>query len=139
MSSSSRRCRAERVALLLPTVLALAACASPCGPGHTEAVHDTLFFGTARPGGVVSADDWARFVDGVVTPRFPQGLTVWPAEGQWRSADGSVLKEASKVLTLVHPADPASEDSIRVIADTYKRQFQQEAVMRVRTSTCISF
>src|SRR5688500_10226298 len=33
----------------------------------------------------------------------PEGLTVWEADGQWRSAAGTIDHEQSKVLLLVHP------------------------------------
>ena len=42
------------------------------------------------------ADISARF-----SVRFPGGLTVWEANGQWRHPDGQVEHEAAKVVLLV--------------------------------------
>jgi hypothetical protein len=74
----------------------------------------------------------------VVTPRFPSGLTVWPAAGQWRGNDGEVVREASYVLNLLHAPDAKSEADVVAIVTEYKKQFEQEAVLRVRSAACLS-
>lgn len=110
-----------------------------CIANQTLAIHDTLYFGTDKPSGVVSAQEWAQFVDAEITPRFPKGLTVAHVDGQWQSADGSIVREPSNVLEVIHPADAASETAVRAIIDTYKTQFQQEAVLWIRAESCVSF
>jgi hypothetical protein len=110
-----------------------------CAAGLEPAVNEMIYFGTATPDGVVSAEAWDAFLRDVVTPRFPQGLTTWDAAGQWRSADGSLTREASHVLNLVHAADEKSEEAVQVIVNEYKRQFRQEAVLRVSADSCTSF
>ena len=121
----------------------LAGCATPgspaCAPGAQRAVSELLYFGTARPGGVVSAEEWSEFLATAVTPRFPQGLSAWPATGQWRSADGSLTRENSYVLNLLHPDDDAEERAVRAITDEYKARFRQEAVLRVRSVACVTY
>lgn len=109
-----------------------------CAAGESRA-SDTLYFGTAAPGGVVTREEWDRFLREVVTPRFPQGFTQWDASGQWRSADGAIVREATHVLLVVHPADPQAEANVRAIAAEYKSRFGQEAVLRVRSEACVSF
>ena len=52
--------------------------------------------------------------------------------------DGNVVREASHVLNLVHPGDAASEKAVQEIVGAYKTQFQQEAVLRVRSRVCSS-
>ena len=32
------------------------------------------------------------------SPRFPQGLTVWEANGQWQQSNGCITQERAKVL-----------------------------------------
>ena len=128
------------VVLLL--ALSLAACAAaqpPCRAGERRAVTEALYFGTARPGGVVSADEWKEFVNQVATPRFPSGLTSWPASGQWRGASGIIEREASYVLQIIHPDAEAQERAIAEIVREYRARFEQEAVLRVRSSGCVSF
>lgn len=73
-----------------------------------------------------------------VTPRFPQGFTTWNASGQWRGADAKIVHEPSHVLLLVHGDDARSDQAVMEIIAAYKRQFQQEAVLRVKTAGCAS-
>src|SRR5688572_22065911 len=126
---------------MLAATALLAACAgvpeTACRGGE-PALHDALYFGTATPSGRVSPDEWADFLRTTVTPRFPQGLSAWPAAGQWRSADGTIVHESSHVLTLVHASDNASELALREIVAAYKQRFRQEAVLRVQTRSCVS-
>ena len=128
------------VAIALASLLA--ACAAPgawqCARTEQVAVQDTLYFGTATPDGVVSEAEWSAFLESTVTPRLPQGLTVSAASGQWRGRDGSIVREATHVLHLVHPGDPHSDAAVAAIVGQYKTQFRQEAVLRVRTRACTS-
>lgn len=101
-------------------------------------VQERLYFGTQRPGGVVSEAEWQAFVNDVVAVAFPDGFTSWDANGGWRGADGRSLREASHVLEIVRPVDAATEAAIaRVMAD-YTRRFDQQAVLRVRVPACAS-
>jgi len=74
-----------------------------CAVGDSAVIRETLYFGRNRPGGSVSDTEWQRFLTEVVTPRFPQGLTVLEASGQWQGAAGVVEQERSQVVTIFHP------------------------------------
>lgn len=126
----------------LGLALALAGCAALPGAGcpadAQPAVNDFLYFGTARPGGVVSPQEWRAFLAEVVTPRFPDGLTAWPAAGQWRAADGRITREDAYVLNIVHPRDARSDEALRAIAAAYRSRFAQESVLHVRQGACMT-
>lgn len=125
---------------LAVTLAGCAAVPAPrCGAGEQLLVSELLYFGTEKPGGVVTPEEWSEFLRDVVTPRFPEGLTVWPASGQWRSADGAVTREASHVLNLIHPETEAAESAVRAMVTEYKNRFRQEAVLRVKGDACVSF
>jgi uncharacterized protein YceK len=131
--------------VLISVILAslLSGCASlesrRCASGEQSNVSEMLYFGMAKPtGGTVTEEEWAAFLRTVVTPRFPAGLTAWPASGQWRGADGQVVREDSRVLNLLHPADASVEREVQSIIDEYKKQFAQEAVLRVKSGVCTS-
>ena len=127
----------------LTIVLATFGCAavpqSGCAPGEENSVNDMMYFGTSKTVGVVTPEEWSEFLRASVTPRFPQGLTVWQASGQWRNADGAVAHEATFVLNLVHPEDTRSEAALSAITAEYKSRFNQEAVLRVKSHVCASF
>jgi hypothetical protein len=136
---------------MLGTILAIGtACAaqpSPgpapvaaCARGDTALVRDVVYFGRNRPGGgSVSDAEWQGFLNEVVTPRFPAGLTVVEATGQWKGKSGLVEQERSEIVTLLHAGDDKARASVAEIAAEYKRRFQQEAVLRERTPTCARF
>ena len=132
----------RRFCLLLLTT-ALTSCATTarldCDTDEQRLVTTTLYFGTAKAVGVVGNEEWLAFLAEVVTPRFPQGLTVTDASGQWRSANGEIVRETSHALTLVHPDDAASDRAIDEIIARYKSGFDQEAVMRTHSPSCVSF
>jgi hypothetical protein len=97
-------------------------------------IRTELYFGRNIPtGGTVSESDWQKFVDEVVTPRFPDGLTVLDADGQWRGKDGSIAREESKVIVLLYPRKDRKVMNAKIeeIRAEYKKRFAQEAVMRI--------
>lgn len=104
-------------------------------------VEANLFFGRNIGGRLgVSERDWQRFVNEVVTPRFPDGLTVQDAAGQWRDTDtGKVVHEPSKLLILFIPREAAALDRLKEVADTYKTRFHQQAVATVLRPACVGF
>ena len=100
----------------------------------------TLYFGLNRPSGpVITGEEWQRFVDNDVTPRFRDGLTVFDARGQWLGNDDKVAREPSKALMLIHSNDSASEKGIEALRGIYKSRFAQESVMRVDERVCVQF
>lgn len=110
-----------------------------CADGQQRMTTEHLYFGTSKADGLVTAEDWSTFLGDTVTPRFPQGLSVWQASGQWQSEAGPIVQESSYVLDIVHEENAVNEQAIVEIMTTYKERFQQEAVLRVKGSACISF
>jgi hypothetical protein len=111
-----------------PLVLLLfAACASVGGLAFYQRFEsDTLYFGTAKPDhSAVTLTEWEKFLKEEVTPRF-EGFTVWEARGVWKGES-----EESHVLQVVH--GPGKESEIAAIIEAYKKRFQQEAVLQVRS------
>ena len=102
-----------------------------------------LIFGTARPDGgpdVTPAQFWT-FVDQIVTPRFPDGLTVSEAQGQWRDHHGVIEREKSYEIYLLYPTTNATRDSAAIdeIRDLYKQRFAQESVARIDELVRVDF
>lgn len=111
----------------------------PCASG-APFVRTDLFFGRDRANAPpVSDDEWAKFVDEVVTPLFKDGLTTLDAGGQYLATSGALIKEQSKVLVLLHDGRAEASSRIDEIRDRYKDQFNQESVLRVDTDACVAF
>jgi hypothetical protein len=129
-----------RIAGFVLTVAGLGGCATSsvpsCPVGMTAMKSELLYFGTSSPDGLVTAEQWAAFLADTVTPRFPEGLSVWTAAGQWQSAAGQIEREDSYVLNVVHTGSAAEEQSFIEIIDVYKITFRQEAVLRVQSVVC---
>ena len=103
------------------------------GTGATLWLRTDLFFGCAKPDGTaISVAEWEAFLDAEITPRFPEGLTVLEAAGQWQEADGDIIEEFSKVVLLLYPQAMREEShaEIEAIRAAYERRFGQDAVMR---------
>lgn len=93
-----------------------------------------LFFGRDKnDGSEVSDEEWSKFLDEVVTPRFPDGLTVLDGNGQYRLENGTIVKEKSKVMILLYRPKTRSVNSRKIdqIRNEYKKRFKQESVMRI--------
>jgi hypothetical protein len=109
-----------------------------CGVSSTPQVRTTLYFGLARPKGAVTELEWQIFLRDEVTRRFPEGLTVWEAEGQWRTPTGSIDHEQSKVLLLVHPDAAAARQSVQAVIETYRKTFEQQSVLWESARVCVA-
>ena len=109
-----------------------------CGGPSAPRVRTTLYFGLARPKGAVTELEWQIFLRDEVTRRFPDGLTVWEAEGQWRTPAGSIDHERSKVLLLVHPDTAAARQSVLAVIEAYRKTFEQESVLWESARVCVS-
>jgi len=107
-------------------------------PTRETFVRTELYFGT-EPRGIapVSDAEWRDFLDFVITKRFPEGLTVITADGQFQDDWGNVIKEKTMVLILLYPLREWKKrnESIEFIRDSYKKAFKQQSVLRVHSGT----
>ena len=130
----------------------LLSCAhSPRPFAGDDLVETRLFFGMSRITGDPVRDErarqeweerWQTFLDEVVTPLYPDGLTVLPAIGQWRprhDGEAATMRQYSRVLLLLHDGGADHDRRIRAIIDRYKQQFDQESVLRVESRARVAF
>jgi hypothetical protein len=139
---------------LAPTLAALGLTLAACAPQSHRAMGKApgdalgnpmtatrLYFGMSMPGGGrVSEAAWRDFLAREVTPRFPDGLTVLEARGQWRDrGSGRILRERSRVLLLLHRGTAKAKSAIAAIIARYKARFRQQSVLRVDTPVRVQF
>lgn len=151
---------------LLAAALALSACSTltPATPpaGTTAAlqgdaarpsgaqgwVRSELYFGVGEENGPadrpqterISEAQWRAFLDKQVTPRFPDGLTVFDAYGQWlfRGAQ-EPNRLATKVLVILHEDTPQRRADIEAIRLAWKQQTGHQSVLWSRQAVDVSF
>ena len=113
-----------------------AACPSPGKPAQWVQIAFGRGMGAQD---VVSEEAFQKFVDAEITPRFPDGLTLVEARGQWRGADGRIASEPSKVLMLALPPGGEGLRKADEVRAAYAKAFRQEAVMLVTQPACVAF
>jgi hypothetical protein len=119
--------------LLLISVLACLGCAP-------ASQLNRLYFGMNKPsGGMVSEQEFSRFLEQEISPRFPEGLTLFEAKGQWLNGKGRIEQENSRVVEIVCDDTPENQDKVAVIAAKYKSLFAQEAVMMIQSQPEVTF
>jgi hypothetical protein len=109
-----------------------------CGGASAPQMRTTLYFGLTRPKGAISELEWQIFLRDEVTRRFPDGLTAWDAEGQWRTPSGTIDHERSKVLLLVHADTADARRSVQEVIATYRRLFEQQSVLWESSRVCVT-
>ena len=101
-----------------------------------------LFFGRDRAGRkAVSDAAWADYLATVVTPNFPDGLTVFDGYGQWRNPETGVIGRSPGVKIVLIAAKPNSDlaGRFQTVIDGYKTRFSQQSVGIVTYDTCAAF
>jgi predicted nuclease of predicted toxin-antitoxin system len=95
-------------------------------------IQEDLYFGrNIGTTGRVTEAEFQQFLNQTITPLFPDGLTVYDANGQFLDSTNTQIREPSKVVSLLYEDSLTNQQSINHIIDAYKNQFQQESVLRV--------
>ena len=135
-------CRLSAAILLLPLLVISAsaqplACSAPLKP---QQVAELLLGRKIDDRLGVSEREFLNFLDHEITPRFPDGLTVYDARGQWRDPKRNrIVREPSKVVMIVLPGKPEDMARLTEIAEAYKKRFKQQSVGIVLRPACASF
>jgi hypothetical protein len=111
-----------------------------CPAGTEPFTEYRLFFGRSRGNvQVVSDAAWRTFLANEITPRFPDGLTVLDARGQWRDGIGRMVRERTKLVIILAKPGTGGIKLTDEITEAYKRAFWQKSVLRAITAACVSF
>ena len=101
-----------------------------------------LFFGRDKNGRrKVSDAEWSDFLATVVTPSFPDGLTVFDGYGQWRNPATGVIGRSPRVkIVLIAVKDaPDLAPRLSAVIDAYKTRFRQQSVGLITRDSCAAF
>ncbi len=100
-----------------------------------------LFFGQDIAGkGQLPKRAWDAFLKDTVTPRFPDGFTVFESYGQWRAPGvDKIGRERSKMIEIAAVDSPGVRKNIADLASIYRARFHQQSVGIVTMSGCGAF
>ena len=112
-----------------------------CTANHNAMMQAELLFGRNIDGRLgVTEKAWARFLADEITPRFPDGLTVYDAAGQYRESPATkIVRERSKIVMILVEVGDAAMQRIDEIVGAYKKRFRQKSVGVVIKPACVSF
>ncbi len=123
-----------------PPLAAKTATLSCSGTQRPKQVAEVLFGRDIGRRIGVSETAWDRFVTRELTPRFPDGLTITDATGQWRDpADGRIVREPAKRVEIVLPGNDDDQGRLDAVVQAYKREFRQRLVVVIVRIACVSF
>ena len=134
--------RAALCVMLLGAAMDANAQTEPCPlAGQKPMIIVQLFFGLSVPHrGPVTAKEWSSFLQQTVTPRFPDGFTVYDAYGQsWNPVTRSVGREKTKILLIAIVDTAPARAKIAEVADEYRGTFHQRSVGIVTSPSCGAF
>ena len=76
----------------------------------------------------------------IVTPRFPEGLTVLDGNGQWRDpATGRIAAAPSRVVHHRDQGRASAPGKLAEVADAYQDGFDQKSVGILLSPACAAF
>jgi hypothetical protein len=145
-----------RIALFACLVLVSGCATSPApqksaaltgDPAHPAAavgwVRTELYFGIALaddPNPTRTEAKWRAFLDSEVTPRFPDGLSVFDIYGQWRGkGQTQPIRQRSKVIVVLYPDTPEHRADIDAVRAAWKRDTGDQSVLKVTQAAEVSF
>lgn len=106
-------------------------------------IRSELYFGVGTEGDAVSTiseERWRAFLDREVTPRFPDGLTVLDAYGQWLfRGEAGPQRQRAKVLVILHEDSPRRRADIEAIRLAWKRATRHQSVLWSQQPATVSF
>ncbi len=115
----------------------------PARPGSAHWLRSELYFAIGAiddPDQGVREMRWRAFLDREVTPRFPDGLTVFDAYGQWRRRGSDTTgRLRSKVLVILYEDNEANRSAIDAIRVAFKAQSHDQSVLLVTERVDVSF
>lgn len=116
---------------LILILLVIFACAAPQLPRADAAQQDIrgnqvwyrMHLGTGVGDTAVSPDLMRAFIDAHITPKFPKGLTIIDARGQWSMKGTGLIRERTIVVELYCDDTEDNRKTVEEIAKSYVDRF----------------
>lgn len=86
-----------------------------------------IHFGMGVGSKALNPDIFAKFLNSEITPRFPAGLTLTYAYGQWKSPQG-LVREKVAVIDLFVESNKENLEKIEEVTEIYVKKFKNAKV-----------
>lgn len=97
---------------------------------QADSLRSEIYFGSDTGAGQsVSQQAWEEFVDDVVVPRFPAGLTLIEALGRGARTPGGLTR--TRVLVVVHPSGDDADTRLSEVKAEYRKRFGSAGVFHI--------
>lgn len=90
-----------------------------------ERVWYRMHFGMGLGTNAITPELFTQFIDKQVMPRFPEGLTVTVARGQWNSPQVGVIREKTAIVDIQGDGSEECKEKIKAIAEAYTKRFKK--------------
>jgi hypothetical protein len=110
-------------------------------PNQQSMLQLQMFFGqTQNDGQPVPAQVWTNFLKNVITPRFPDGLTIYDTSGQYMDPDThQITRENTKVVMIAAVNTAITRNRTTQIIDAWKKRANQNSVGLITNTICAQF
>ena len=111
-------------------------------PSEQRMLVAELFFGRDIAGRTAVSDaEWDGFLSAVITPNFPDGLTVFDGYGQWLNPATGVIGKSPhvKIVLIAVKRGPDLPRRLTAVIDGYKGRFHQQSVGIITRDSCAGF
>lgn len=132
--------------VIVSAVIALASGIALCAEtqtmtaGSEEWVKTEIYLGTESiPGYDISKTEFTRFMDTVITKYFPKGFTLYETYGQMQEPNGTITKQETWVLVIVHEKTEERNKAITSVVEEYRKQFLNAEVMTTTSPVEVQF
>lgn len=108
---------------LVATVGVLAGTATSSATSEVASVDSHAMLRTELYFGAIDAQAWGSFLADEVTPRFPDGLSWYDVNGQWRGPSGQPEKLPSRIVILIHADNRANREALATVGRVFQQRY----------------
>ena len=108
---------------LVATIIVLTGKATPSAVPDVSSAGSHAMLRTELYFGAIDVKAWESFLADEVTPRFPDGLSWYDVNGQWRGPSGQPEKLPSRIVILIHADNPANREALATVGRLFQQRY----------------
>ncbi len=96
---------------------------------HKQWVKTEIYFGLSNKNGSIADSAWLGFKKNIDTTF--SGYTAIDANGCWTDSTAKSVSERSVIIVYIHKPSAAENHKIQSLINLYKKDFEQQSVLRI--------